>query len=223
MVSIVRRTRVKICGITRLPDALAAAQAGADAIGFVFWPGTPRRVAAEAAHAIAISLPPFVTIVGLFVDPEPAHVRATLAAVSLDLLQFHGHEPPELCRAFGRPYVKAVPVTGQDAAPGLLEYAGRYPDASGLLFDAPPADGLPGGTGRTFDWDALPPNLALPIVLSGGLTAANVGEAIRRVRPWAVDVSSGVETIGGDGKPAKGIKDPGRIRSFIEEVRNADG
>lgn len=218
-----RRTRVKICGITRLPDALAAAQAGADAIGFVFWPGTPRRVAAEAARAIAMALPPFVTIVGLFVDPEPAHVRATLAAVSLDFLQFHGHEPPELCRAFGRPYVKAVPVADQDATPGLLEYAGRYPDASGLLFDAPPADGLPGGTGRTFDWDALPQNLALPIVLSGGLTAANVGEAIRRVRPWAVDVSSGVETIGRDGKPAKGIKDPGRIRSFIEEVRNADG
>jgi phosphoribosylanthranilate isomerase len=217
------RTRVKICGITRLPDGLAAARAGADAIGFVFWPGTPRVVVAEQARAIATALPPFVTVVGLFVDPEPEHVRATLAVVPLDVLQFHGHEPPELCRAFGRRYVKAVPVDDRTAKVSLLEYAARYPDASGLLFDAPPSGGLPGGTGRTFDWDALPKNLVRPLVLSGGLSAANVGEAIRRVRPWAVDVSSGVEVIGPDGKPAKGVKDPARIRSFIEEVRNADG
>ena len=217
------RTRVKICGITRLPDGLAAARAGADAIGFVFWPGTPRVVAAELARAIATALPPFVTIVGLFVDPEPEHVRATLAVVPLDVLQFHGHESPELCRAFGRRYVKAVSVGDRAGTAGLLEYAARYPDASALLFDAPPSGGLPGGTGRTFDWDALPQNLARPLVLSGGLSAANVGEAIRRVRPWAVDVSSGVEAIGPDGKPARGMKDPERIRSFIEEVRNADG
>ncbi len=217
------RTRIKICGITRLADGLAAAFAGADAIGFVFWPGTPRVVAAAQACAIAAALPPFVTLVGLFVDPEPEQVRAVLSVVPLDALQFHGHEPPELCRAFGRRYVKAVPVDERAPKVGLLEYAGRYPDAAGLLFDAPPSGGLPGGTGRTFDWDALPRNLARPLVLSGGLTAANVGEAIRRVRPWAVDVSSGVETIGPDGKPAKGLKDPERIRSFIEEVRNADG
>ena len=217
------RTRVKICGITRLADGLAAADAGADAIGFVFWPGTPRFVAAAQARAIAAALPPFVTVVGLFVDPEPEHVRATLAAVPLDILQFHGHEPPELCRAFGRPYLKAVPVGGGAAATGLLEYAARYPDACGLLFDAPPSGGLPGGTGQTFDWTALPKRLPRPLVLSGGLTAANVGDAIRRVRPWAVDVSSGVEAVGADGKPRRGIKDPARIAAFIEEVRNADG
>jgi phosphoribosylanthranilate isomerase len=216
------RTRVKICGITRLADGLAAARAGADAIGFVFWQGTPRRISATEAHAIRAALPPFVTVVGLFVDPEPDDVRATLAAVPLDVLQFHGREPPELCRVFGRPYLKAVPVADGATEDGLLEYAARYPDAAGLLFDAPPADGLPGGTGRTFDWDALPRSLPRPLVLSGGLGVANVGAAVRRVRPWAVDVSSGVEAIGPDGKPAKGIKDPDRIRAFITEVRHAD-
>ena len=217
------RTRVKICGITRVDDGLAAARAGADAIGLVFWPGSPRFVAAGQARAIASAMPPFVTIAGLFVDPAPDHVRATLAALPLDLLQFHGAEPAELCRAFGRPYVKAVPVGANAARVDLLEYAARYPDACGLLFDAPPSDGLPGGTGRRFDWDALPRELPRPLVLSGGLTAANVGEAIRRLRPWAVDVSSGVEAIGADGKPVRGNKDPARIVAFIEEVRNADG
>jgi len=217
-----RRTRVKICGITRLSDGLAAAREGADAIGFVFWAGTPRRIAADPACAIAAALPPYVTTVGLFVDPDPAEVRATLAAVPLDLLQFHGNEPPELCRAFGRPYVKAVAVGPQAAKDGLLEYAARYPDAAGWLFDAPPSGGLPGGTGQTFDWSTLPHDLQRPLVLSGGLDAGNVGAAIRRVRPWAVDVSSGVEAIGADGKPVKGVKDPERIRAFIEEVRHAD-
>jgi phosphoribosylanthranilate isomerase len=216
------RTRVKICGITRVADGLAAARAGADAIGFVFWAGTPRWIAADAARAIAAALPPYVTTVGLFVDPEPAEVHAILAAVPLDLLQFHGNEPPALCRAFDLRYVKAVPVDARAAKDGLLEYAARYPDAAGWLFDAPPSEGLPGGTGRTFDWDALPHDLQRPLVLSGGLNAENVGAAIRRVRPWAVDVSSGVEAIGADGKPAKGIKDPVRIRAFIEEVRHAD-
>jgi phosphoribosylanthranilate isomerase len=217
------RTRVKICGITRAPDAIAAARAGADAIGFVFWAGTPRFVAAEQAHAIAHLVPPFVTVVGLFVDPDPELVRSTVAAVPLDLLQFHGREPPELCRAFGRPYIKAVAVGDRAAEADLLEYAARYPDASALLFDAPPSGGLPGGTGRTFDWNALPRDLPHPLILSGGLAAGNVGEAVRRVRPWAVDVSSGVEAIGADGKPVRGIKDAERIRAFIEEVRNADG
>ena len=216
------RTRVKICGITRLSDGLAAAHEGADAIGFIFWAGTPRRIAAEAAAAIARALPPYVSTSGLFVDPEPAEVRAILAAVPLDLLQFHGDEPPELCGSFARPYVKAVPVGERAAKGGLLEYAGRYRDAAAWLFDAPPSGGLPGGTGRTFDWSALPGNLERPLVLSGGLNAGNVGAAIRLVRPWAVDVSSGVEAIGDDGKPAKGIKDPARIRAFIEEVRHAD-
>jgi len=216
------RTRVKICGITRLTDGLAAAAAGADAIGFVLWPGSPRCIVPDLARSIAVALPPFVSVVGLFVDPAPDYVRAMLAAIPLDILQFHGSEPPGFCGMFGRRYVKAVPVGEGVPNVGLLEYALRYPDASALLFDAPPSGGLPGGTGRTFDWSALPTNLARPVVLSGGLNAANIGEAVHRVRPWAVDVSSGVEATGSDGEPARGIKDPARIRAFIEEVRHAD-
>jgi phosphoribosylanthranilate isomerase len=168
-------------------------------------------------------LPPLVSVVGLFVDPQPEAVRATLAAVPLDLLQFHGHEPPEFCRAFRRPYIKALAVAPGDERSRLLECAMSYEDAAGLLFDAPPAGGLPGGTGRTFDWRAIPPGLRRPVVLSGGLTAANVAAAIREVRPWAVDVSSGVERLDPAGVPQKGIKDPARIAAFIEEVRHADG
>jgi phosphoribosylanthranilate isomerase len=220
------RTRVKICGITEAAHGLAAAHAGADAIGFVFWDGTPRRVAPERAAAIAATLPPFVSIVGLFVDPAPEHVRAVLAAVPLDVLQFHGREPPEFCRGFGRPYLKAIAVDEERGEAGLLECAGRYGDAAALLFDAPAAGGMPGGTGQTFDWGLLSrqllDRLARPVVLSGGLNAGNVAAAIRAVRPWAVDVSSGVEAPGPDGKGLKGIKDPSRITAFIEEVRNAD-
>ena len=217
------RTRVKICGITRVEDGVAAARAGCDAIGLMFWPGTPRVVAVGPAREIMAALPPYVTVVGLFVDPEPGHVRATLAAVPLDVLQFHGNEPPEFCREFGRPYLKAIPVVAGATPSGLLESAARYGDAAGFLFDAAPAAGMPGGTGRTFDWRVLPKGLPRPVVLSGGLTAANVADAIRRVRPWAVDVSSGVEIEGNDGRPQKGKKDPGRIAAFIEEVRHADG
>jgi phosphoribosylanthranilate isomerase len=216
------RTRVKICGITRVEDGVAAARAGADAIGLVFWDGSPRAVAVAQARAIVAALPPFVTVVGLFVDPAPEHVRATLAAVPLALLQFHGHEPAEACRAYGRPYLKAVPVLAGATQAGLLEYATRYADAAGLIFDAPPAGGLPGGTGRSFDWSLLPPQLPRPLVLSGGLDPGNVGAAVRRVRPWAVDVSSGVEATGADGKARKGIKDAAKIAAFIDEVRNAD-
>jgi len=217
------RTRVKICGITRLADGLAAARAGADAIGFVFWAGTPRRIDPAAAAAIRAELPPFVSVVGLFVDPAPDEVRAVAAALPLDLLQFHGREPAEFCRGFGRPYLKAIPVGRGATAAGLLEYAARYADAAGVLFDAPPAAGLPGGTGQSFDWDALPRGLPQPLVLSGGLNAGNVGDAIRRVRPWPVDVSSGVEVRDAHGAPVKGSKDPARIEAFIEVVRNADG
>jgi len=217
------RTRVKICGVTRVEDGLAAARAGCDAIGLVFWPGTPRVVAVGRAREIIAALPPYVTVVGLFVDPEPGHVRATLAAVPLDLLQFHGREPPEFCRAFDRPYLKAIPVASGAAATGLLESAARYVDAMGLLFDAAPVAGMPGGTGRTFDWSVLPTGFGRPVVLSGGLSAVNVADAIRRVRPWAVDVSSGVEADGADGRPQKGVKDHARIAAFIEEVRHADG
>ena len=213
------RTRVKICGITRVEDALAAARAGADAIGFVFWRGTPRFVDHGLARSIAAALPPFVSIVGLFVDPAADEVRSALGAVPLSILQFHGREPAALCRSFGRPYLKAIPVgPGTD----LLESVSLYGDAAGILLDAPPADGLPGGTGRTFDWDRLRAPLPLPLVLSGGLDAANVGEAIRRFAPWAVDVSSGVERLDAQGKPVKGIKDAARIAAFVAEVRNAD-
>ena len=217
------RTRVKICGITRVEDAMAATHAGADAIGLVLWAGSPRNVAFEQGRAIAAAVAPFVAIVGLFVDPEPGHVRAALANLPLDFLQFHGAEPPDFCRSFGRRYFKAVPVAVNATGVVLLEYAARYSDACGLLFDAPPSGGLPGGTGHTFDWDALPRNLAQPLILSGGLSAANVGAAIRRLKPWAVDVSSGVEAIGADGRTIRGTKDPARIAAFIEEVRNADG
>ena len=217
------RTRIKICGITRSEDGLAAARAGADAIGFVFFTASPRAVGVDAARAIGAALPPFVSVVGLFVDPEPEAVRAVLAALPLDLLQFHGHERPEFCRAFDRPYLKAIPVAPEATPAGLLEYAARFGDAAGLLFDAPPKGGMPGGTGVVFDWDRLPRGLPRPLVLSGGLHAGNVGEAVAQVRPWAVDVSSGVEAIGADGTLRKGIKDALRIAAFVEEVRNADG
>ena len=214
------RTRVKICGITRVDDGVAAALAGADAIGLNFWSGTPRCVALDQALAITNALPAFVTVAGLFVDPAPEAVRAALAAVPLDLLQFHGDEPPDFCASFGRPYVKAVPVKpGVD----LLHYASRYAGARGWLFDAFQPGGLPGGTGTTFDWNEVPGGLTRPLILSGGLTPQNVGAAVRAVRPWAVDVSSGVEVTGDDGKPNKGVKSPPKMAAFIREVRNADG
>ena len=218
------RTRIKICGITRVADALAAADAGADAIGMNFWRGTPRCVDVARARAIADALPPFVTRVALFVDPDPALVRSVLDAVSVDVLQFHGDETRGLCSSFARPYLKAVQVKdGVD----LLEYAARYDDASGFLFDTFRAGDLPGGTGHTFDWSRLSPtvraSLARPMILSGGLDPDNVGDAIRAVRPWAVDVSSGVEERGPDGKPRKGFKDVARMAAFVKGVRDADG
>ena len=167
------RTRVKICGITRIDDALAAASSGADAIGLVFWPGTPRRVEFEQARAIAAALPPFVTIVGLFVDPQPAAVRAALDAVALDVLQFHGDEPQPLCASFGRPYVKAVPVRPEV---DLLQYASRYRDARGILFDAFEPGGMPGGTGQSFDWNML----ATRVSTSGAVGRAHAAQRRRR-------------------------------------------
>ena len=218
------RTRVKICGITRVADALAAAAAGADAIGLNFWPGTPRRVEIARAREIAAALPPFVTRVALFVDPDPADVRAVLDALPIDVLQFHGDEPRGLCSAFARPYLKTVQVKdGVD----LLECASRYGDASGLVFDTFRAGAMPGGTGHTFDWSRLTPalraSLRSPLILSGGLDPANVGDAIRAVGPWAVDVSSGVEERGPDGAPRKGIKNAARMAAFVNGVRDADG
>jgi phosphoribosylanthranilate isomerase len=217
------RTRVKICGITRVADGEAAACAGADAIGLVFWPGTPRVVTHEQARAIVAALPPFVTRVGLFVDPTPGEVHATLGAVPLDALQFHGSESPAFCRAFHRPYLKAIPVRdGVD----LLESVSQFDDAAGLLFDAFRPGDLPGGTGQAFDWSRLSTDvrsrMRAPLVLSGGLDPDNVAEAIRTVRPYAVDVSSGVEERGADGKPRRGLKDAARIAAFIQGVRSAD-
>jgi phosphoribosylanthranilate isomerase len=204
-------TAVKICGVTRAEDAHAAAHAGAHAIGLVFHAASPRHVTPHAAALIVRALPPFVSTVGLFVDQEPASVRAVLDTVPVDLLQFHGSEPPDYCAAFERPYLKAIRVKpGVD----LLQYAGRYASAKALLLDAF-SDALPGGTGQSFDWALIPPRLPLPIVLAGGLTPENVGEAVRAVRPWAVDVSSGVER-------EKGIKDAAKIAAFIRGARDAD-
>jgi len=215
----VSRTRIKICGLTCVEHALAAAREGADAIGMVFWPGTPRVVAVERAREIVAALPPFVTTVGLFVDPSADEVRAVLDAVPLALLQFHGRESAAFCRAFGRPYLKALPMAeGVD----LLESGASYGDAAGWLLDHPPAGGLPGGTGRAFDWSRVPRVCPVPIVLSGGLSPHNVREAVVRVRPWAVDVSSGVEAQDAHGAPLKGIKDAARIAAFVAEVREAD-
>ena len=218
------RTRIKICGITRVDDARAAVDAGADAIGVVFWAGTPRVVTHAQARAIAAAVPPFVSVVGLFVDPDAAEVRAALDAVPIDLLQFHGTEAAPFCRGFGRRYVKAIPVRdGVD----LLESVSPYDDAAGLLFDAFHEGDLPGGTGRAFDWGRLTVDvrarLPAPLILSGGLDASNVGRAIAAVAPWGVDVSSGVEERGRDGKPRRGLKDAARIRAFVQGVRSADG
>lgn len=208
-------TAVKICGITLLEDGLAAARCGARAVGLMFYPQSPRFIEPPQAALIARAMPPFVTCVGVFVNPEPDWVRSVLAQVPLEMLQFHGDEPPEFCARFGLPYLKAARVR-----PGLdlLEYASRYAApgraARGLLLDAYAA-GAHGGTGTTFDWETVPQGLPLPLVLSGGLTAENVAAAIRKLRPWAVDVSSGVEA-------AQGIKDAGKIASFMNGVRDAD-
>lgn len=204
------RTRVKICGITRLEDARAAVAAGADAIGFVFAPTSPRAVSIEQARAIAAAVPPFVTTVGLFVDAAPEAIRAVLTRVPLALIQFHGSEAPDQCGLYGRAYIKAIRM--HDAVDVSIEEK-RYADAAGLLLDAFVPDRA-GGSGRVFDWSRVPGHRVKPIVLAGGLTPENVGEAIRRVRPDAVDVSSGVEA-------AHGIKDHARIAAFMRAVREA--
>jgi len=204
-------TAVKICGITRVEDALAATRAGAHAVGFVFYEPSPRYVAPARAAEIIRALPPFLTAVGLFVDASADDVRSTLAAAPLQLMQFHGSEAPAFCRQFARPYMKTVRMKpGVD----LLQYAENFHDARALLLDSY-VEGLHGGSGAVFDWSLVPRDLPLPVVLSGGLTVDNVGEAVRKVRPAAVDVSSGVES-------AKGVKDARKITAFIKGVRNAD-
>jgi phosphoribosylanthranilate isomerase len=203
-------TAVKICGVTRVEDALEASRHGAHAIGLVFYRPSPRYVQPEVAAEIVRALPPFVTPVGLFVDADESEVREVAARSGIRLLQFHGAEPPAYCGRFALPYMKAVRVRpGVD----LLQYAREFAGARALLLDAF-QEGLHGGTGAVFDWNLIPPALPLPVVLSGGLTPENVSDAIRRVQPYAVDVSSGVEA-------EKGIKDAAKIAAFIEGVRNA--
>ena len=184
--------------------------AGADALGFVFYPPSPRFLDLGRAADLVRRVPPFVTRVGLFVNPEPAILLETLAAVPLDVIQFQGDEPPEFCEQFGRPYLKVARMK-----PGLdlVEFARAYSSARGLLLDAY-VEGY-GGAGQVFDWSLVPKALPLPVVVAGGLTAGNVGNAIRQLRPWGVDVSSGVEA-------AKGIKDAAKIAAFMAAVKNAD-
>jgi phosphoribosylanthranilate isomerase len=209
--------RVKICGITRPDDGRHAARAGADAIGLVFYPPSPRYVSPRQAADIVAALPPFVTTVGLFVDAPPEQIAALLEQVPLDMLQFHGDESPEYCAAFQRPWIKALRM--RDGVDPRAE-ADRYgaAGARGLLVDSY-VPGVPGGTGERFDWDRLPADPPLPLVLAGGLDPANVAEAVRRVRPWAVDVSGGVEVLGVDGRRQGGIKDPGAVSAFIRAAR----
>jgi phosphoribosylanthranilate isomerase len=205
------RTRVKICGITSIADGLAAARHGADAIGLIFYPPSPRLVTLERAREVASGMPAFVARVAVFVNPAAAEVDAAIRACRPDLLQFHGEESADFCRSFGVPYLRALRVRpGVD----LLESLSPFGDAAGWLLDAYRQE-LYGGTGEAFDWELVPRGLPRPLILSGGLDAENVGAAIRRVRPWAVDVSSGVEAT-------KGVKDERRIAVFMEAVRSAD-
>jgi phosphoribosylanthranilate isomerase len=204
------RTRIKICGITRPGDALAAARAGADAIGLVFYPPSPRYLSTERAREIRDALPPFVQTVALFVNADAAQVAQVIGTVHPAMLQFHGDEAPGYCAQFGLPYVKACRVKPGVAA---LEYLRPFSGAAGWLFDSHVPEY--GGVGEGFDLSLMPAVKEKPVILSGGLSAGNVAEAIRRVHPWGVDVSSGVES-------AKGIKDAAKIAAFIAKVRNAD-
>ena len=229
-----QRTRIKICGLTREDDVDAAVAAGADAIGFVLYPKSPRAVTLERAAELARRLPPFVTPVLLFVNPNATEIIASTAqmtGVPNALIQFHGDETPQQCRdlAHNNPYIRAARIPLGDGAArfDLLQFAHDFSSAQAILLDAH-VDGY-GGGGKAFNWSLLPPNVNAHIVLSGGLDAANVGDGIRALRPrlshgktLAVDVSSGVEALDAHGKPQKGIKDPHRIREFIAAVRAAD-
>jgi len=206
-----KRTRIKCCGMTRVEDALLAAELGTDAIGVVITARSKRRVDLAQARAIVAAMPPFVTTVALLMDDSEATVRAVIEQVRPDLLQFHGGESDAWCAQFGRPYLKAIAMgEGATALPQLHD----YPRAAGLLLDGHGL-GEPGGSGKAFDWSLMPADLAQPLVLAGGLHAGNVGEAIRIARPWAVDVASGIEA-------SPGIKDPARLAAFIAAVHAAD-
>lgn len=206
------RTRIKICGLTRPDDVAAAAAAGADALGFNRFPGSPRHVSLARLRELALRVGPMVTPVLLFVNATEDEVRAALDVVPLAVLQFHGDESPEFCASFGRPYWRAVAA---DDRARLVDCFARFRSAQALLLDTPSAGR--GGSGRTFDWSVIPPagERPVPVVLAGGLNAGNVGAAVRQVRPAAVDVSSGVES-------APGIKDAGKMAQFVAAVRAAD-
>ena len=205
------RTRVKICGLTRPQDVVAAANAGADAVGFVFYEPSPRSVTIEQAVELIRSVPPFVVATGLFVNPSREYVQQVLANVPLDLLQFHGDETPEFCDSFPARWIKAVRVRSQADIEQAFQ---AYFRASGLLVDAWAEDQF-GGTGNTFNWDLIPSLRPLPLILAGGLAAETVAGAIELVRPWGVDVSGGVEA-------GKGIKNPAKVTEFIDEVHRVD-
>jgi phosphoribosylanthranilate isomerase len=204
------RTRIKFCGITRIEDAVAACALGVDAIGLVLTARSRRHVSPLCAREIRRALPPFVAAVALFMDDEPGFIADAVATVQPDILQFHGSETQEECLRFEMPYLKAIAMEGGDAAAQLREHTA----AVGFVFDAH-APGAPGGGGRVFDWSRIPREPARPTILAGGLTCDNVGAAIRAVRPYAVDVSSGIES-------APGIKDAERMRRFVDEVGRAD-
>lgn len=204
------RTRVKICGITSEADGLAAVDSGCDAIGLVFYPPSPRNVSIETASRIVSTLPPFVAAVGLFVDAPEQDIHAVLAGVRLDILQFHGNESPAECERYGLPYIKAARVR---AGTNLVQYVAEYAGARALLLDAY-TEGMAGGTGQIFDWSLIPSGLTKPVILAGGLNAENVTAAIQQVKPYAVDVSGGVEK-------SKGIKDAAKIAAFMRGVQDA--
>jgi len=205
------RTRVKICGFTRVEDAVYAAQLGVDAIGLVFYPPSPRHVEIEQAIKIVNALPAFTSVVALFVDEQEAQIREVLARVPIDFIQFHGDERAKDCRIYGKRYIKAVRM--QDGIDiGVLAH--HYPDAAGLLLDAF-HPGAKGGTGSQFDWGLIPKQFSLPVILAGGLDATNAKQAVQTVRPYALDVSSGVEA-------EKGIKDSLKMAAFIKQVNEGD-
>ncbi|MBV5285861.1 MAG: phosphoribosylanthranilate isomerase [Methyloversatilis discipulorum] len=205
-----RRTRIKVCGFTREADLDGALALGVDAVGFVLYPPSPRAVTVARAAELARRVPPFVTRVGLFVNEDAAAVERAAREAALDLLQFHGDESAEYCERFGLPYIKAVRVRPET---DLLECADRFRGARALLLDA--WSEAWGGSGKRFDWSLIPPSLPMPLILSGGLDPDNVAEAVRNIRPSAVDVSSGVES-------AKGIKDVARVAAFISGVEHGE-
>ena len=201
------RVRVKICGITRVEDALSAVEQGADAIGLVFYDQSPRNVSIKQAIEIASNVPAFVSVVGLFVNAEPSFINEVISNAKIDLLQFHGDETPEECTSYSLPFIKAIRVQSDT---NLVQYAKEYSAAKALLLDAY-TEGVAGGTGHVFDWNLIPKQLAKPIILAGGLKTDNVAQAIKQVMPYAVDVSGGVEA-------SKGVKDAAKIAAFMRQV-----